>query len=888
MASFAPEAVGIDPGLLRHQLHELWTAKQLETLHLEAYKGFSNLADPLEALLTILEKCPVKQKGLRHAFGLWIIKEFHQWMKDNPQVTLASLPAEHALALQDQALNMISDIPPNVMENLVNIYQLGSVDATVVLSHINRLQALKYYKEAAVLATKLKLQNELNVEEICTPLILQDNLGLVESFVTGHPQLQEQLVKLLDSWCHPLFSAEDFSMQYPHLCTSKQQLDKIHPKIIAKHVTRLKEKFNIDEALCPNTLNKRRRQTLSFLMFKRFEEKSISEEIWEEHVELIVADDPELHVQLVFMLTKHGNFVEASRWSLRYCIPRDKLPFGVWETQQALQADGRQNDGNNTEEWVPPKPHKFYQFPLTRESVLFIDKPEDLWRCQDAVFKKGSIVGVDMEWQPKFGCISSQNIAVIQLAVLDQVFLLDLCDLNLWKHPGTSCFIRKLFGDQNVLKLGYGMTNDCKCLMATWPEFADDPLIMKGVVDLLNIHQKMQRSGVRGTATGPKEVLVGEGSAEKGLSLLVQQVLGKPLNKTEQLSNWERRPLRTSQIRYAAADAYCLLDVYLALSRDPAHFGLPADLLSISASQSENSRERKQKEKPTKQTHGKAECQGAQAISPSPCGVEKDLLCGEKASVGPALTPQQFRVVCDNMLQGLGRYLRCLGVDVVMLKNTDDHREAAKLAQIEGRIILTCGQPYQSLRSQVGEGRCLSLDCSEKARDQATRVLRYFNVQPTLHDIFSRCQACNNDQYMALPREDMTRMLRQRGFIKDQDTENTEFTSHQEEEEDPGDFLTSSVASEAPRYAPKCRWAPLSVLDLDTLTFPGGASIQLHTVPPGLLPRISVFYICTSCGKVFWEGTHFDRVLTQFQEVLHINDEDSSSDTAAIKGAQQC
>ena len=49
---------------------------------------------------------------------------------------------------------------------------------------------------------------------------------------------------------------------------------------------------------------------------------------------------------------------------------------------------------------------------------------------------------------------------------------------------------------------------------------------------------------------------------ERGLSLPVNKTLGRRLNKTFQVSDWERRPLNADQLHYAALDAYCLLGVW--------------------------------------------------------------------------------------------------------------------------------------------------------------------------------------------------------------------------------------------------------------------------------------------------------------------------------------
>ncbi|XP_028827073.1 exonuclease mut-7 homolog isoform X2 [Denticeps clupeoides] len=845
---------GADPDALGELLFDLWSCKNLEGLRLQASRGFSEMQEPLVGLLALLGSSPGPQKGRSSTLGHFLLTEFVRWMRGNPQASLKNVAADRAAGLQRWALGLISDSQPGYVDALLDIYQLGSLDRELLVKHVHYMQDCCSYKEAALLAMKLELQAELDMEKMCVPLVLLDKLQLAESYVHGHAELQERLVVLLDSWCSPDFSLENLCRLYLRLSLSKHQADQIQPKMLTKHVFRLMERFRVDPAKCPNSVYKRKLDSLRFLAYKRFVEKTMSVENWRDHVQAAVEGCTELQINLVELLNRYS-IDEAAQWAHSYNLPRERLPFDVREVVKSLPPSHTallDVCDQSSEAWEATESHRerFYQPPIAKDKVHFVSVLEELESCKKAVMQSGTVVGVDMEWRAGFGTVSQQRVSLVQLAAPGQVFLLDLCAPGFSQH--VLQFLRQLLCASSILKLGYGMSGDLKCLVATWPEIRDEPLKVEGVLDLLHVHQQIQRG--RRAWAGPRSVEVAGGPAEKGLSLLVQQVLGRPLDKEEQLSNWERRPLRTSQLRYAVADAYCLLDVYSVLSEDPASFGLPADLRSVSSSTPAKSKEEKRAKDKMRRGLKKSRDQSVKDPSLSAVGTEQE----KPGSQGPCLAPQDLHVVCDNMLQGLGRFLRCLGVDVRMLENVDDHRVAAEL------------------KSQVGEGRCLALDCSEKARDQAVRVLKHFNIRLTPQDIFSRCQACNSNEYLRLSREEMTRILKEKGLLRDQPL------TCEEVWDDPDEPVASYNSNRDPRgpeFTPHCRWAPHADMDPRTLTFPSGAALQFETVPPGLISRIPEYFICTGCGKVFWEGTHFDRVLRQFEEVLHVSEDKVSMGT---------
>ncbi|XP_066057124.1 exonuclease mut-7 homolog isoform X2 [Chamaea fasciata] len=843
---------GQDPLLLLETLQLLWTKHELGKLKEEIRRGFARLEDPLAGLLAMLESSS-DWKGKGHSLGYCITTELQLWIKAHPAVPQSGTKLKK---LQARVLGLLSQCPANLLDPLISIYQLHTADRNYLLEHVSHLYLQGNYKEAAILSIKLKLQPDQDVEKMCTPLLLEDKANLVEDYVAEYPELQRKLLQTLDTWCDPSFNIRDITRPYQGL--SRYKPEKFNRRVLSKLVFRLLERFSVDPALCPNVINQRHLRTLNYLFYKRFVEKTMTEENWGDHIQSTAGENRWLQGHLVQLLLRHCDARGAARWAQHCQVPPEMLPRAVAEELQKLHIQDRVEEVRKADNYESSKKKDYYQLPIPRENIHFLQTWEETLQCWEKVLQPGQVVGVDMEWKPSFGMVGKPRVALLQLALKGEVFLLDLPRLleqaeaegEKEKLPR---FIQMLYSDAAITKLGYGMSGDLSSLVATCSALKDTEKQMQGVVDLLAVDKQLQwgkdSRKVDGLSPEHSHKEKGVRQPEKGLSLLVQHVLGKPLDKREQLSNWEKRPLREEQIVYAASDAYCLLEIYERLCKDPESFGLGSDLTeSLVGKQSKKPRAKKQLNKQEAPPPSGQECQGPRT----------------EPSCPPApISPQEFSVVCDNMLQGLGRYLRCLGVDVRLLDNEDDHRKAAEIARQEGRVILTSGFPYQTLRSQVGEGRCFSVNCSEKAKEQALQVLKHFNVQVSLSDIFSRCQVCNCNKYLKVSRETMKKLVESSRQVSGEHSagcpgsQSCEFTVPVCDTAQPG----CTPHSEQVEGMEQCGAATVLA---------GDVVLQVAAIPPGVLDRAKLtdFYCCTHCGKVFWEGSHFERVVSQFQDVL--------------------
>ncbi|KAF9361706.1 Exonuclease mut-7 [Mortierella sp. AD094] len=260
-------------------------------------------------------------------------------------------------------------------------------------------------------------------------------------------------------------------------------------------------------------------------------------------------------------------------------------------------------------------PKVFYS-PPHETKVIIIGHLDQLDQLRDSLFRS-RVVGMDSEWLPtqdQSGWFqvhslemsrggggdgsktkaSSPRTALLQLACdyMDCVYLVDTTKFDEDPSSKLGILLGDMFSNPSIQKIAYNWEHDKRLLESTFPILTQKRYRLQNFVDLRFIwlrFRDMQQTLPENTDriditknssnnnNGYANMLeawskVPQGPSMRrflygGLSNMVQMLCGKVLDKTEQCSNWERRPLTKSQLQYAVVDVRCLLDIHEILER---------------------------------------------------------------------------------------------------------------------------------------------------------------------------------------------------------------------------------------------------------------------------------------------------------------------------------
>lgn len=210
-----------------------------------------------------------------------------------------------------------------------------------------------------------------------------------------------------------------------------------------------------------------------------------------------------------------------------------------------------------------PRSPEYLSLTLPQEAVQMVDSQSKL----SQVDWTAPIYGIDCEWRPNFSKHEANPVSILTIASstvrrIQQVFIVDMLALR-----GSFMLDSKLFAlftSPEVVKVSMGLAADLKLLRNSYPSFDSFTVPVAAYADLLH---------------GYKQVFANQSPG--GLVGLCKTLLGKPLCKHQQISDWNERPLSSAQLHYAAMDAHVQIQLWHDLEQlHQEQGGLPGELLS--------------------------------------------------------------------------------------------------------------------------------------------------------------------------------------------------------------------------------------------------------------------------------------------------------------------
>ena len=187
------------------------------------------------------------------------------------------------------------------------------------------------------------------------------------------------------------------------------------------------------------------------------------------------------------------------------------------------------------EEEIPKRMDKetINQFPLIRfHGSIKVAENSKSFQQYVSKLKNQRVLGFDIECKPNFKRGPNNPPALIQLATSDQAFLFRLFPV-MKLGP-----LLEILENPEIIKAGVAVKDDLHNLKKI------EELNPAGFEDLAQLAQSLKIE-------------------QTGLRNLTAIFFKQRLSKSAQLSNWQKRPLTSSQINYAATDAWISRELYL-------------------------------------------------------------------------------------------------------------------------------------------------------------------------------------------------------------------------------------------------------------------------------------------------------------------------------------
>ena len=161
---------------------------------------------------------------------------------------------------------------------------------------------------------------------------------------------------------------------------------------------------------------------------------------------------------------------------------------------------------------------------------------------KDLNFTDRWIVALDSEWKLQLGKYSFTKVSILQIGFPEEVYIIDM--LKLHDCEALKSKLYQLLANDNILKVGIAFDGDMTKLKDSYKNFICFSEPVNNYVDLVNVYKKTFEKN--------------PGSLANLAELLIETTMCK----VDQKSNWELRPLKLSQLHYAALDVYICLNIY--------------------------------------------------------------------------------------------------------------------------------------------------------------------------------------------------------------------------------------------------------------------------------------------------------------------------------------